>query len=329
MHPKAEEGSMVVPQVKLSPALKAILLGASALLASPAAARVLTAGPNQEYDTPSRAIQAAAAGDTISIAPGTYYDCAIATVPLTIEGRSPGVVLTDRTCEGKAILVLRASDVVVRNLTLARARVPDGNGAGIRLEGQGLTLDQILFDNDEVGLLAAPGPGRIVVTNCEFKGGGVGGSHPLALLFVERVAQLVVTRSRFTAVHGVQLVSAADLTELRSNVFDTGPEARGMDIHGALIMEANTLIAGPGAAVGMIRADGGPVTLRRNQFTGAVLLQDWTGGTPVLAGNELAPGAQEVSTDGYWRHRVSTTLHGAKDGARSLAGQVKRGVLGR
>ncbi len=298
------------------------------------AARTLTVGPGQAYPQVGVAVREAAAGDTISIEPGTYYDCAVATVPLTIEGHGPGVILTDRTCEEKAILVLRGGAMVVRDVTLARARVGDGNGAGIRMEGQGLTLERVVFDNDEVGLLAAPGPGRITVTDCAFLGGGVDGEHPLAALFVDRVAALVVRHSRFSAARGAQVNSAAELTEFHGNTVETGAAARGLDIRGALVAEDNSFAAGRRAAPGMLRVEGdGPVVLRRNRLMNhaggpATLLLDWTGGAPTLAGNVLIAGDQEVSTDGVWRHRASATAHGMKDGARAAAGQLKRGVLG-
>ena len=298
-------------------------------LALPAQARVLAVGPGQEFDSPSRAVRAAAAHDTVLIEPGTYYDCAVATVPLTIEGHGPGVVLTDKTCEDKAILVLRGGTMVVRNLTLARARVGDGNGAGIRMEGDGLLAEHVVFDNDEVGILSG-GMGPVQVRDCTFQGGGVGGERPLAALFVGPAAALTVERSRFAAIRGAQVISGAVLTTISGSIFDTGAEARGLDVHGALLMQGNTLTAGPAAAAGMVRVDGpGPVTLRQNRFIGRVMLQDWTGGTPVLENNELSPGAEAVSTEGVWRHRASAALHGAKDGARALAGQVKHGVLGR
>jgi hypothetical protein len=38
------------------------------------------------------------------------------------------------TCQGEALFVITGDDATVRDLTLARA--PDGNGAGIRMEGQ-------------------------------------------------------------------------------------------------------------------------------------------------------------------------------------------------
>ena len=144
------------------------------LAAQPAAAAVLMAGTGQPHPTLAAAVRAAKDGDTIRIVAGTYYECAVLTQrDLVIEGAGVDTVLTDRTCEDKAMLVARGDGLTVRDLVLARARVGDRNGAGIRLEGQGLVLDRVRFENDEVGVLAgAGGPGTIVVRDCTFEHGG-------------------------------------------------------------------------------------------------------------------------------------------------------------
>ena len=105
------------------------------LLPTAAGAKVLEVGPGKAYGKPSAAAAAAVAGDTVHIAKGEYYDCmTLRTAGVTVEGSGPDTVLTDTVCGGKALIVAAADNITVRNLTLARARVPDGNGAGIRAE---------------------------------------------------------------------------------------------------------------------------------------------------------------------------------------------------
>ena len=59
--------------------------------AVPAGAVTLMVGDHQQYKQPSEAARAVQAGDTVEIAPGTYYDCAVWTKDhLTIEGTAPG-----------------------------------------------------------------------------------------------------------------------------------------------------------------------------------------------------------------------------------------------
>ena len=314
--------------------LRARLAVLAVLIAGPAGGATLTVGPGQLFDKPSAAAAAAGPQDTVLIEPGAYFDCVVSSTPgLVIAGHGPGVVLTDRTCEGKAILVLKGDGAVVRDLTLARARVADNNGAGIRLEGAGLTVERVRFENDQVGLLSGRG-GRIVITDCVFTAGGVGGERPSYAVEVGTADALEVSGSRFALAHGGVLRSGAAHTLFRANTVETGAEGIGLQLSGPAVLDGNTLTAGPAARAGLVRAEGdGPVVLRGNRLLNqaggpATLLLDWTRSTPQLERNTLAAGDRESSTDGSWRHRASSTAHAAKDGLRGLAGSVKRGLLG-
>ncbi len=309
------------------------------LLAAPASAATLAVGPGQPFDKPSAAAAAAGPGDTILIEPGEYFDCVVSSTPgLVIAGRAPGVRITDRTCEGKALLVLKGAGGVVRDLTLARARVPDENGAGIRLEAAGLRVERVMFENDQVGLLSGAVGGRIVISDCVFESGGVGGDRPGSgpgyAIDVGQAAELQISGSRFALSKGGVLRSGADRTVVQGNTVQTGASGLGLQVLGALVAEDNSLTAGPAARDGMIRVVGeGPVTVRRNRLLNeaggpATLLLNWTAATPVLEQNTLAPGDSAVRTEGAWRHRASVAAHGAKDGLRSWAGSVKRGLFG-
>ena len=317
----------------------ALFAAAVATLATTSAgARILGAGPGQEFDRPSQAIAEAQAGDVVLIEPSTYYDCATwVTDAVTVAGRAPGVVLSDTTCGAKAILVIRGNDAIVRDLTLARARVPDGNGAGIRLEGQSLRLERVQFVNNEVGMISGVGgPGEIEVVECRFEGGGVGGAKPSVALSVGEVALLKVVRSVFTGVKGSQVGSAALETELRGNQIATSRLAV-TAAGGSLLLEDNVLELSPDneARQAAVLANGGTsVVMRRNRLlneTGrpATLLLDWTTGEPSLQDNVVAASDREVASDGVWRHRSGTVFQGMKDGLRGLLGTVKHQLTGR
>jgi len=317
--------------------LRALL--ASALLATaPAAARELTAGPGREFDLPSKAIAAATDGDTVLIEPGTYFDCATLTANgVTVAGRAPGVVLSDKTCGGKAILVIQGDDAVVRDVTLARARVPDGNGAGVRLEGQSLLLQRVQFVNNEVGVLAGiGGPGSVHVVQCRFEGGGVAGDKPSMAVLAGPVAVLQVQQSVFTDVKGSQIGSTALQTELTGNRIETSRLAVSA-ASGNLLLEDNVLELAPdntGRQAAVVASGDTRVVMRRNRLANATgrpaaMLLDWSSETPKLEDNVVVPGDQEVRTDGVWRHRVGAVLHEVKAGVSSLLGIAKRQVLGR
>ncbi len=311
------------------------------LLSSPAAAKDLLVGPGHPYDRPSAAIQAAAPGDQVLIEPGEYYDCAAWTTPgltiagLTAAGRTEGVVLTDTTCRGKAILVIGGERTTLRSLTLARARVPDGNGAGVRLEAPGLILDRVTFRDNQVGLLSGVSGGGIIATDCRFEGGGVGGDRPTYGIMAAASDQVLVRGSVFTGLRGGAVSSGAAETTLAGNSFTDIGTLPAVAAGGQLTVVGSTFELGAGAAgrPAAVLATGadGPV-LRGNRLLSArpmTLLLDWSGGSPVLDGNQVGRADTEVSTSGAWRHRVSGAAHDVKDGLHDLASRTKRLVLGR
>jgi hypothetical protein len=150
---------------------------------------------------PSDAAAAAVSGDDIVIAPGEYFDCAVLRANnLVFEGSDPSgsAVMTDKTCGGKAILVTTGSGITVRNLTLTRARVPDGNGAGIRAEGSSLTVEHVHFINNQDGILTgAPTDATLVVTDSEFVRNGGCLSACAHGIYAGQIALLRVERTRF------------------------------------------------------------------------------------------------------------------------------------
>jgi hypothetical protein len=155
-----------------APAVAGAFLSATfAALAASASAATLEVGPGLKYPTPSSAIDSANVGDTVLIDPGTYFDCAtVLSARLTIAGKGDpaNVIMTDKACAGKGLLVIDAPDVTVKNLTLQRARVPDGNGAGIRMEGGNLTVDNVHFVNNQNGILTAADPNWTLTVHNSF-----------------------------------------------------------------------------------------------------------------------------------------------------------------
>ena len=97
---------------------------------------------------------------TIRIAPGTHRDCAVQSAGrVAFVAVKPGTAIFDSvTCEGKAALVLRGAGASVDGLVFQNLRVPDGNGAGIRLERSDLAVSNTLFRNSEEGILTHDDP---------------------------------------------------------------------------------------------------------------------------------------------------------------------------
>ena len=317
---------------------------AAALLAAPARAGTLEVGPGRAFATPGAAARAVQDGDTVAIDPGEYYDCAIWTRNnLTIVGTGPGVLITDTTCQDKALFIVRGDDTTIRNISFARARVADRNGAGIRAEGRNLTVQSSRFVNNETGLLDGGQPGSTLrIVDCTFTANGVRNiAAPSPALSVGAVAILRVERSHFEdSGGGVHILSAAGRTELIGNRIEDGTTGVRDALvvlanAGALVMQDNTLRRGPNDARfnAAVRADGGAgeLAFRRNTLINAsarpaALLLDWSNGDARFAGNVLEHGDVERSTEGRWRHQAIGTARALYGQARHLVGSGLRAV---
>ena len=95
------------------------------------------------YGSLADAVAAIGGGNgTILIAPGRYRECAVQEAGrIAFVARQPGTVLFDGVaCEGKAALVPRGRSARVEGIVFQNLRVPDANGAGIRLEDGDLVV---------------------------------------------------------------------------------------------------------------------------------------------------------------------------------------------
>ena len=229
---------------------------AAGWLSTPALAATLEVGPGKTYAAPSAAAAAAHDGDHVIIAAGSYFDCAVWRAnDLTIEGAGPdATVITDKTCNGKALFITQGNNITIRNLMLTRARVPDMNGAGIRAEGGDLTVEHVQFVNNQNGILSAPEPGKkIVIRDSAFIRNGScesGCAHgiyvgPLALLRVERSrffetkqAHSIKSRAQRTEVIGCDIADGAEGTSSYSVEVPNG---------GAVLLRDNHVQKGPKA----------------------------------------------------------------------------------
>ncbi len=190
-------------------------------------AATLDVGPDKQFKQPSEAIAAAKSGDTVRIAPGQYYDCAVVRQDnLTIEGAAPGAVLTDTTCMGKGLLITNGSNITIRNLTLQRARVPDRNGAGIRAQGGNLTIENVRFLNNENGILANDSPNATIrISGSEFIHNGSCEGGCAHGVYISKIHLLHVERSRFfetQIAHNIK--SRALITEVINCDIQDGPQ---------------------------------------------------------------------------------------------------------
>jgi|GEM_PF-773497 len=148
-------------------------------LAFPAAAEVLGVGPGKLYATPCAAVAAAADGDIIEIdAAGNYAGDVCVIRPNNLKLRGVGgrakIDAAGQNAQGKAIWVINGNHTIVENIEFDNAKVPDNNGAGIRVNQAGLTLTvrNCVFRNNEMGILTGNSGGELLVEYSEFVGSG-------------------------------------------------------------------------------------------------------------------------------------------------------------
>ena len=206
-------------------ALAALPLGA--VFAQDAAAPFTVAETGRAYPSLQQAVDAIGErAGTIRIASGRWRDCAVqAAGSVAYLAEVPGQAALDgATCEGKAALVLRGRSARVEGLIFAHLAVPDGNGAGIRLEHGDLSVRQSWFMDSQEGILSGDDPASSILIDkstftrlgtCEGAGGC---AHSI---YVGDYGALTVRRSRFEQGRGGHyLKSRAGRIEVTDSSFD-------------------------------------------------------------------------------------------------------------
>ncbi|MDQ8756340.1 right-handed parallel beta-helix repeat-containing protein [Sphingosinicella sp. LHD-64] len=171
----------------------------------------------------------AAIGDgsgTILIAPGRYRQCAVQNGgEIAYVAQQAGTVIFDGVaCEGKAALVLDGRAARIEGLVFQNIRVPDMNGAGIRLETGDLTVRETMFRSGENGILVSNDHGGTIrIEHSTFSGLGgcpenAGCAHSI---YNSGTGTLIVTRTRFErGTGGHYLKSRGRRIEVTESSFD-------------------------------------------------------------------------------------------------------------
>ncbi len=233
----------------------ACLLIAGIFFLHTARADTLSVGPGSAFPDVAQAALAAKSGDTIVIAEGTYAACAVWRADsLTIRGLGSGALFEGPLCGDKAIFIIQGRHVRVDNIGFANARSDDGNGAGIRAEGDDLLVENSRFANDQDGILSGSNPqSAITVRNSIFTHNGAclppGCAHAI---YVGHIALLRVENSRLLGTQsGHAVKSRASRTEILRSTIEDGPDGTSaylVDIPngGTLLMAGNVLEKGAG-----------------------------------------------------------------------------------
>jgi hypothetical protein len=162
-----------------------------------ATSEVWRVGPTQQYKVPSAVASLVQDGDEVWIDPAEYIgDVAVwrahrlklYRTPMAAEGSFAILRADGKAAEAKAIWVIKGNDCIVSGIDFRECRVPDRNGAGIRVEGTNITVSRCAFRKNQDGILAGNNlNSTILVEYSEFEqsGAGDGLSHAIYINHVK------------------------------------------------------------------------------------------------------------------------------------------------
>ncbi len=299
---------------------------------------ILTVGSGQQYATLKAAVGAAKSGDTIQVQAGTYTnDFAYIDKALTIRGVDGMAHFTASVppSNGKAILTTNAN-VLLENIELSGAKVADRNGAGVRVEGGTLTLQDCYVHHNENGILSNAATQAVVIRESEFafNGAGDGYSHGIYVSgqkleisdsyfhdtavgheIKSRAAVTTITDSRIfdlsgTASYSVDLPNGGTVV-LKDNVLEQGaasenPAVVSFGVEGnlwsgsSLTMTDNVIVNSLGKGTGVINATSATVTLTGTDLYGMTASQ-LVSGPAKVADTTLLSARPALDTSAPWQ----------------------------
>ncbi len=322
MGPQKGYGAAMIQMLLRRPMLPLLalpmLFAPAPLPAQAGAAPYVVAESGRAFGRLQEAVDAIGDGDgTIRIATGYHRDCAVQTAGRVafVAAEAGRAIFDGVSCEGKAALVLRGRAARVDGLVFQNMRVPDGNGAGIRLEQGNLDVANSLFRNSEEGILTANDPAAtLTIDRSTFSrlgrcDRGLSCAHSV---YTGEYGRVVVTHTRFEKGSGGHYLKArAREVEISDNSFDDTrgtatnylidlPSGSTGRITGNLLVQGRdkenwSAFIAVGAEEGNYLSDGLVISdndarlvpdLRRSP----AFIADWTGGRLSIANNELGAG---------------------------------------
>lgn len=228
-----------------------------------------------EYSSITKALSALKAGDELQFYQGIYaIPFAIDKDDITIVGY--GHVVFERVAlKGKAFIVSKGQNLTVKNIECRFIKVKDNNGACIRQEGKGLTLEHVYFHRSENGILeSSKQPGNIYISDSRFE---LLGKKGRAHAIYSNTANLFVKNSLFIASkdQGHAIKNRGKETYIANSLITSlsSDDSRLIDISngGILTIERSFLHQGPlsvnGQAIGY--------SLEGNKYnTGSILMKN-------------------------------------------------------
>lgn len=277
-----------------------------ALLISVLVAQVALAdaAPVASADALKRAVADAKSGAVIEIAAGRY-DLTDLKLPrdVTLTGNGEVVFFSSAPVAKGLLNPLPGASLHVENIIFRGAASPDLNGAGIRHDGDDLTIVNCAFEDNENGVLATGAEtGRIRIRGSAFlrNGHGDGYSHGI---YVVRAASLDISGSRFVGTRiGHHVKSLAERTRVTGSTLDDGAGRTSYSIDasrgGDVLIDGNVIIQAVDGDNGTIvnydltrGGDAAGLTITNNRIVNrhrhGRLLRNATDLEPRLSGNDI------------------------------------------
>lgn len=238
----------------IAPMIKAIFLSNLLFLALLCQAKQWKVGPSRTYTKPSQVSALVGNGDTVLIDAGVYNAdvCKWTADNLLLKGVGGFAHLKANGANygGKAIWVIQGKNNRTDSIEFSLCSCVDKNGAGIRLEGKGLTVSHCYFHDNENGILCGQDTSSdVLIEYCNFENNGFGDGYSHNL-YIGHIRTLTF---RYNYSHhakiGHELKSRASNNYILYNRFDDeadGTASRSIDLPngGLAVVMGNELIKG-------------------------------------------------------------------------------------
>ncbi|MDB5035333.1 MAG: hypothetical protein JWQ98_2574 [Chlorobi bacterium] len=237
--------------------MRMFLLLATLLLLNSLSAHATTwvVGPTRSYTAPSKVSGLVQSGDTVAIDAGVYSldvtRWAANNLVLMGMGGYAHLNAGKTSFGGKAIWVISGNNTTVESVEFSDCACPDHNGAGIRQEGNNLTVRHCYFHDNEDGILGGgDATSALVVEHSEFSHNGFGDGYSHNLYIGNIYSLTFQFNYSHGAVIGHELKSRAYRNYILYNRISneaTGTASREIDLPngGTAILIGNEIQQGP------------------------------------------------------------------------------------
>ena len=331
------------------------LMAAAGLLPWAAhAGPVLKVGPRQALKSLAAAARQARDGSLIEVDAGDYVADVAAWPQQGLTLRAVGgrvrVIAAGAHAQGKGLFVTSGRGQRIKGFDFIGCTVPDGNGAGIRVEAGTLALVDCGFRDNENGVLTANHEAiELDIVDCDF--GAIALRRGLTHnLYVGAIKRLAVTGSYFhhgllghllksrAAVNHILCNRLSDEIGGRASYELEFPNGGVAVVMGNLIMQSSTSenphvvsfgVEGakwPRQALYLVHN-----TLVDQQPSGGIWLRVTPPQADVMVANNLLVGTPRLATDGHWARRANFAadwdefVRAAREDFRLKPGSALRG----